>query len=173
MSEFDVSAPVINAGVDHYCFGCGNQNPIGLQLRFRELPDGGVWADFSPVREHEGYLGMTHGGVISAVLDEAMSWAITAAGDVAVTARMAVTFRRPARVGVPLRVVAAESQRRSRLIDVTARLVEVESGAQVAEAEGRFMRVSEAQAAEWRASYGDQVDGTVFGAAIGGRAPDG
>lgn len=171
MSELDLSAPVINAGVDHYCFGCGNQNPIGLQLRFRELASGGVWAEFTPLREHEGYLGMTHGGVVSAVLDEAMSWAITAAGDVAVTARMTVTFRRPARVGVRLRVVAQETQRRSRLVDVTTQLTELASGDLVAEAEGRFMRVSAEQAAEWRASYGEQVEGTLFGTAIGGRSP--
>ena len=170
MSAFDLSQPVLNVGVDHHCFGCGNQNPIGLLLRFRELPDGGVWADFTPSRDHEGYLGVTHGGILSSILDEAMSWAITAEGGIAVTARMAVSFRRPARVGAPLRVTAEVTQRRSRLYDVTASLTEIETCDVIAEAEGRFMRVRPEQAAAWRVAYGAQVEGTTFGDAIGSGA---
>jgi uncharacterized protein (TIGR00369 family) len=160
---------VINSGVDHHCFGCGNLNPIGLQLRFRELAAGGVWAQFTPLREHEGYLGLTHGGILSSVLDEAMSWAITAEGGIGVTARMTVSFRRPARVGSPLRVTAQVTQRRSRLVDVVARLVENETDEIIAEAEGRFMRVRPEQAAAWRDSYGAQIECTPFGDAIGSR----
>jgi uncharacterized protein (TIGR00369 family) len=163
--EFDPSTPPINeALVDHHCFGCGNMNPIGLQLRFRRPEAGGVWATFTPEREHEGYLGMTHGGILSTILDEAMSWAITADGDLGVTARMNLTFRQPARIGEELRVVARVTKRRGRLIDAEAELVNAASGQTIASAEARFLRVSPEQAATWREGYG-APESSAFGRA--------
>ncbi|MEZ4523270.1 MAG: PaaI family thioesterase [Thermomicrobiales bacterium] len=150
----DSGDPVINRdGNAHHCFGCGTLNAIGLQLEFRRSSDG-VWAEFTTDRRYEGYAGMVHGGVLSTMLDEAMSWAITADSEFAVTARMNTSFRNPARVGVPLRVEAAVEQRRRRIIDTVATIVDIETGIVIAEAEGRFMRVSQAQAEEWRDLYG-------------------
>lgn len=163
--DFDPSAPAINeALVDHHCFGCGNMNPIGLQLRFRKLEAGGVWASFTPEREHEGYLGMTHGGILSTILDEAMSWAITDAGDLGVTARMNLTYRQPARIGAELRVVARVTNRRGRVIDAEAELVTAAGGETIARAGGRFLRVSQEQAATWREGYA-APESSVFGQA--------
>jgi acyl-coenzyme A thioesterase PaaI-like protein len=143
VNQFDDSTPVINeTDVDHYCFGCGEANPTGLRLRFRALPDGRVWTRFVPQRAHEGYLSMTHGGILTTLLDEAMSWAITQAGDVGVTTRMTLTFRQPARVGDALLVVARVEHRRGRVIDASARLLRESDDTLIAEAEGRFMRVS-------------------------------
>ena len=53
-------------------FGCGDDNPIGLRLRF--TPSGeGVKASFIPSAEHQGFQEVVHGGIISTVLDEAMA----------------------------------------------------------------------------------------------------
>lgn len=165
--EFDPSLPAINeTEVEHYCFGCGIQNPHGLKLRFRRCKSGGIWADFTPERTHEGYLGMTHGGILATIVDEAMSWAVTDSGDIGVTARMSLTFRRPARVGEPLRAIGSVSQRRGRAIDAVARIVTVESGETVAEASARFIRVSPEQAREWRDAYGTEGDDSIFGEAM-------
>lgn len=167
MVEFDPSLPAINeTEVEHYCFGCGIQNPHGLKLRFRRREGGDIWADFTPQRTHEGYLGMTHGGILATIVDEAMSWAVTDSGDIGVTARMSLTFRRPARVGEPLRAIGAVSQHRGRAIDAEARIVTVDGGETVAEASARFIRVSPEQAREWRDAYGAQDDNSVFGAAM-------
>lgn len=163
---FDASVPAINDDtIDHHCFGCGNQNPAGLKLRFRPLADGGVWANFSPTRDHEGYMGMTHGGVLSTILDEAMSWAVTHAGDLGVTARMSLAFRRPVRLGKQIRVLAWVTGRKARAIDTRSEVRDVETGELLASAEGRFMRVMPEQAAAWHAAYGDQIDDSAFGAA--------
>jgi acyl-coenzyme A thioesterase PaaI-like protein len=95
-NAFDESVRPINEDtIDHNCFGCGNANPTGLRLRFRPYGEDGVWANFTTTLNHEGYVGMTHGGIISTVMDEAMSWAVTHGGDLGVTARMSLTFRRP------------------------------------------------------------------------------
>lgn len=157
--------PINEDTIDHHCFGCGNGNPHGLRLRFRPLPEGGVWADFTPDRDHEGYLGMTHGGILSTVADEAMSWAVTAAGELGVTARMSLAFRRPARLGSALSVEAWIVERSKRMIATRAEIRAVESGDLLAEADARFVRVSPAQAAAFRAGYGVGIDDSAFGAA--------
>lgn len=156
---FNRSAPVINRqSRDHHCFGCGTLNENGLQLAFRES-ESGVWAEFRPDRRYEGYIGMVHGGVLTAMLDEAMSWAITAKGEFAVTARLNTSFRNPAKVGSLLRVVGSIVEMRRRLVDTAAVITDVESDTIVAEAEGRFMRVESEQAEAWRAAYLGEGDG--------------
>ncbi|HEX5166075.1 MAG TPA: PaaI family thioesterase [Thermomicrobiales bacterium] len=165
-SSYDTSVPPINDDtIDHHCFGCGNQNPMGLRLRFRPLSDESVWATFTPTRDHEGYMGMTHGGIISTVLDEAMSWAVTHAGDLGVTARMSVTFRKPIRLGQQIRVEATVVGRKARAIDTHAVVYDAATEQPLAEADGRFMRVTAEQAAAWRSAYGDQIEESAFGAA--------
>ena len=164
MIEIDESSPIINDDmIDHHCFGCGNLNSTGLHLRFRRVDDGCVWADFTPTGAHEGYLSMTHGGILATMLDEAMSWAITTGGDMGVTGRLSLAFRRPARLGEPLRVVGRIVTRGARTIETSGEIYDIDSGRLVANAEGRFMRVSREQAAVWRAAYGDGADGSVFG----------
>ncbi len=152
--EFDPTLPALNeTEVGHYCFGCGSLNPQGLLLRFRPCTEG-VWAEITLGQLHEGYLGMAHGGILATILDEAMSWAITAGGDFGVTGRMSMSFRKPARIGDPLRVIGRVTSRRSRMIETSATVVCIESGEVIAEADARFVRVSEQQAAEWREAYG-------------------
>ena len=57
---------------DHYCFGCGTLNPIGLKLTFKW--DGDKYsALWTPQREHQGRAGRVHGGLLALVLDEALS----------------------------------------------------------------------------------------------------
>jgi acyl-coenzyme A thioesterase PaaI-like protein len=110
-------------------------------------------------------MGMTHGGILSTILDEAMSWAVTHAGDLGVTARMTLTFRRPVRLGQQIRVLAWVTGGKARLIDTRAEVHDLETGELLASAEGRFMRVRPEQAAAWRELYGDQIDDSAFGAA--------
>jgi len=166
LQRHDASIQPINEDtIDHHCFGCGNGNPHGLRLRFRTLSDSGFWADFTPTRDHEGYMGMTHGGILSTVADEAMSWAVTAVGDLGVTARMSLTFRRPAHLGDTLRVEAWIVSRRSRTIDTRAEIRSIATGELLAAADGCFVRVSRDQAAAFRDGYGQEADETAFGAA--------
>ncbi len=110
-------------------------------------------------------MGMTHGGILSTILDEAMSWAVTHSGDLGVTARMTLSFRRPVRLEQQIRVLAWVVGRKARAIDARAEVRDIETGTVLAAAEGRFMRVTSEQAAAWREAYGDQIDGSSFGAA--------
>jgi uncharacterized protein (TIGR00369 family) len=164
--RYDTSvAPINDDTIDHHCFGCGNGNPHGLRLRFRPLPEGGVWAEFTPTRSHEGYMGMTHGGILATIADEAMSWAVTAAGDLGVTARMSLAFRRPAVLNETLRVEAIVVRRTTRTIETSARVHSVAAGDLLVESDARFVRVSREQASAFRDAYGDAIDKSVFGTA--------
>jgi uncharacterized protein (TIGR00369 family) len=140
---------------DHWCFGCGRQNPIGLKLTFFE--DGEyVSAPWTPLREHQGYQGIVHGGLISTVLDEVMSWAIYTRKLWAVTGSINVRFRKPVNVGEPLTARAWVASVTGRKVDVRAQLVRDSDGQVLAEGSALFIRVPEEQASEWQGRYVDQ-----------------
>ena len=133
------------------CFGCGDQNPRGLGLSFR-IEDGVAVAEFEPNPDYRGYPGLMHGGVVAAVLDEAMGWAVYGQGLWSLTARMQVRFRRPVPLAQRLRVIARVTNRRRRLVEVRAELWE-DGGALLAEGEGAFIRVTPEKGRELEEFY--------------------
>ena len=137
---------------DHHCFGCGDLNPIGLHLRFMASEDG-VVTRFTPAAEHQGYHSLVHGGIITAVLDEAMSWSAGRAGLWAVTGEMNVRFRQPLRVGEPTEVTAHVTGQRGRLATASAEMRLAATGAVVASATAKLLRVSDDEEAAWRRRY--------------------
>ena len=92
------------------CFACGTANPIGLKLKFYRSGDA-ICTDIRLERHYEGWTNMAHGGIISTLLDETMSWTIIYFKRVFfVTRKMEVKFIRPILVEKPLTV-------RGRLLD--------------------------------------------------------
>lgn len=153
----------LNARADHHCFGCGNDNPHGLHLRFfrRDVPEGGVYADWMPGLTEEGYVGMVHGGIVTTVCDEVMAWSCYERQIWGVTARLSVRFRKPAEVGQRYRAEGWIVSARGKLIDLAASLRHAETGQLVAEATAQFIRVPETQALAWQERYGrlrDEAD---------------
>lgn len=88
----------------HSCFACGTENPIGLKLRFYRLNES-VCTDITLGKYHEGWQNMAHGGIISTLLDEVMSWTIIYFKQIFfVTRRMDIKYIRPVLLGIPLTV---------------------------------------------------------------------
>lgn len=81
------------------CCVCGGENPDGLQLAFDLREDRSVAATFQCAPSLRSYEGILHGGVISAVLDAAMTNALHADAVSGVTAELTVRFLAPARLG--------------------------------------------------------------------------
>ena len=106
---------------NQYCFGCGKENPIGLQLEFIETEDS-YRTVFTPRLEHQGYDGIMHGGLISTLLDEVMARYIYAKGFHAVTARLDIRFRQPTPIGEQLTAIAKIAGKRGNMYEVVGEI---------------------------------------------------
>lgn len=144
---------------DPSCWGCGD-NPEGLRLPQPAAEGLDRYEAFFTLDErHQGGPGLAHGGVVAAVLDEAVGLLATWFRFPAVTARIFVRYRAPVPINTELQVRARIDDARGRRIRVSA---EITTGdAALAEARAallhvpleHFLRTPEGQAAarRWRA----------------------
>ncbi len=101
------------------CFACGKDNPIGLKMKFYQ--DGKkARAEFTPSKLHQGWSEIVHGGIIAAMLDEAVSYATLFAGIDTVTAKMEMRFRCPIPIDEPVSITGDISKRTRKLIEARA-----------------------------------------------------
>ena len=77
------------------CVVCGRKNPQGMKLPFRICKDGSIKARFFCNQLLQGYPGLMHGGVTTAILDGAMMNCLFAHGKIAVTGALTVRFLSP------------------------------------------------------------------------------
>jgi uncharacterized protein (TIGR00369 family) len=89
----------------HNCFGCSPVNPSGLQMEFY-ADDSSVYS-LVKVPEHLcGWDNLVHGGVLSTILDEIMSWAaIYLLKRVTLTKSMTIDFLKPVFIENKLKAV--------------------------------------------------------------------
>ncbi|MCE5241815.1 MAG: PaaI family thioesterase [Syntrophobacteraceae bacterium] len=101
--DADKKYKLLHGRESHYCFGCSDQNPTGLRMQF--YTDGeSLFSDLSVPDHMSGWRNMTHGGIISAILDEVMSWsAIYLLKRFILTKSIQVEFLKPVFIGKPLR----------------------------------------------------------------------
>ena len=125
---------------DSGCFVCGKSNPIGLKLDFAFEGEEYV-TYFTPRKEHQGWVDIAHGGIISTVLDEVMARYVYVLGHNAVTGEITVRLKRPARIGRRLRFAGKVESENRRVIDTSARATDDE-GNVIAEATARMVKVS-------------------------------
>ncbi len=124
---------------DGYCFVCGPKNPIGLKLDFH-FNGKTIKTEFIPGKEHQGYVDIVHGGIISTLLDEVMIKLAIAMDMPAVTASMEIRLRKAVKVGEKITVEAKMLKITSKLLESYAEAV-TENNVVVAEAKGKLVRV--------------------------------
>ena len=84
---------------NHNCFGCSPLNASGLQMSFY-ANEAAVFSKVTVPEHLCGWNNLVHGGVLSTILDEIMSWsAIYLLKQVAMTKSMSVDFLKPVYVG--------------------------------------------------------------------------
>lgn len=139
-------ARLLDLGIDfeHWCFACGRLNPSGLQLDFDVSKDRAT-ARYTGQQRHQGYDGLLHGGVVTALLDETMGWSIFQQGIWGVTAKLTVTFKRPIPVGEELIVSGEVVRDRGRGIETKGTVARAADGEILAEATALFLRMPEDQ----------------------------
>lgn len=133
-----------DADLARYCYVCGDLNPIGLQLEFKMEGDWAV-AQFVARREHQGYPGYVHGGIVSSLLDEAMGWATYGRNIWALTGKLETRFRDIVPTNELLTVRGRIVNDRGRTLEVTAELRD-NDGKLLAESKGLMFRATGEQA---------------------------
>lgn len=123
------------------CLICGRENAAGIGARF-VAEDGVAEAVVTPPAHLQGFTGVLHGGIVTALLDDAMWYAAYAQGLFTLTGELGVRFRRPVEMGRSLRVKGRLQARRGRLAEMSAEMRYLDSGELLAEATGKFMEVS-------------------------------
>ena len=126
---------------DRACFICGEKNSIGLKLRLRVDPERGESAaEVTFPADFQGWAGVVHGGLVAAVLDEALIYAAGAKGIKCVTGEITVRFVKPALTGAPLTLAGRLVEDKGRIVLAESRLVDGE-GREVARASGKLFKV--------------------------------
>ncbi len=123
------------------CFVCGQRNPYGLHLVF-QLDQDTIVADFQPREEHQGFPGVIHGGIVAAVLDEALGRTSLLGNypEWTMTGRLEVRYRRYVPYGPLLRVRARLDAERRRVLQATGALTLADDESVIlAEAHGVFL----------------------------------
>jgi acyl-coenzyme A thioesterase PaaI-like protein len=116
------------------CFGCGQDNPIGLKLVFKW--DGKTArTEFTPGEVYQGWPGLVHGRIMACLLDEAMGYAALYDVGRCVTAKMEIQLKRPTSIGERL-FITSFVRRKSRKLVQTSASVSLEDGTLVAQGSG-------------------------------------
>lgn len=97
-------------------------------------------AEFVPQPRHQGYDGVVHGGILAALVDDAMANCLWLRGIPVVTAKMALRYRQPVLVGTRLRAYGRVLHERGR-VAVAEGWITTPEGTRVVEATGTFFKL--------------------------------
>jgi uncharacterized protein (TIGR00369 family) len=126
---------------DNSCFCCGAENERGLHLAITYPVKGEAETELVVPDWFSGWRNMTHGGLLSTILDEIMAHAcigIGGASESAVTAEMTVRFLKPVQTGSRVRAIGKVSEMKGRIVRTEGRLLDTD-GNTAAEATARFV----------------------------------
>jgi acyl-coenzyme A thioesterase PaaI-like protein len=140
----EVLMTVLQERMHTECILCGAAHPQGLRLCFSVHKDGHVEAPFACPRNYQGYTGHLHGGVISALLDSAMTNCLFAQGRVGMTGELKVRFFAPVDVDTPAVINAWLVESHGPLYCLRSELTQ--EGTIRARATAKFMEVPAAKA---------------------------
>lgn len=122
-----------------HCFVCGKDNPAGLRVVFEvDRNARTITGRFTPGVEHEGWQGIVHGGIVAALLDEAMVKLAAHVGTPSVSAELTVKFKAPAAAEEELVVSGKLVKDAGRLIEAEATVTR--GTVVIAEAKGKLLR---------------------------------
>ena len=126
-----------------FCFVCGMENDYGLKANFFELENNQIVATFNPCKFHQGYPGRLHGGLASAILDEAMGRAILISDDKiwGVTVELNVKFKKPIPLDNNIKVICKLMEDSSRLFEAEGKIV-LDNGDVAVAASGKYIKLS-------------------------------
>ena len=124
---------------DSMCFGCSPHNPIGLRLKFTE--EGEICRSvFTSTREHEGWPGIMHGGILTTLLDEVMGNWLWFREIVAMTVELNVKFIKPVSIGQTITIEGKMDEQKGRVIMLEGQIL-LPDGTVAVKATAKFIQV--------------------------------
>ncbi len=125
----------------NHCFGCGPDNPDGMQLQFSlDSERESFVARFRLPPRYTGPPGHAHGGIIATILDEAMGKVNKLRHVVALTRELKVEYLRPVPLGKPLIAEGREKYVRGRE-HINIAEIRNEEGTVLARSRGKFIAI--------------------------------
>ena len=125
------------------------ENPVGLHLHFYETAPGVIEATYTAPGHFQGYPGVLHGGIVSAILDEASGRALMGPDPQAprfmVTARLEVKYRRNVPISRPLRIFGRAGRLRGKAAEAWAGIYDAQTDELLAEGNALLINVPEDQ----------------------------
>ena len=131
------------------CIICGMENTLGVKAPFYVLDDQSVASIFQFRPEHQSYPERTHGGMISAMLDELIGRAlwINEPASYGVTTSLTITYRKPVPYGVPLKARGYITFNSPRGFSAKGEIYDMD-GNLLAQANGRYLKLPSEKIAE-------------------------
>lgn len=120
------------------CFGCGKNNPIGLQIDFQVEGDT-CTGEFTPNQNHLSWEDTVHGGIIYSALDDVTGNIPYRQGLVAHTGRCEIRYRAPLRQGQTISLKGWVEHRKGRLLVIGGEARRRSDNALIAECTARFI----------------------------------
>ena len=102
------------------CYVCGKDNPQGFRLDFKHPAKGVLQAEVVFSKEHQGYRGIVHGGMVTMLLDEMMVNLAWLEKTPAVTAELSVRLKKPTKVGERVYLEGRIDQEEAKLLRTSA-----------------------------------------------------
>lgn len=124
------------------CFGCSTENPAGLQMTFKAGKET-VVSEIQIPKHLCGWNNLVHGGVLTTILDEIMSWtAIHFLRKLVMTKNLNVTFLKSVLVGDCVKAVGRIKKKNNEKEVVMEGLIIDQNGRECVKAEANFALLS-------------------------------
>ncbi|MFT5699915.1 MAG: hypothetical protein ACI8ZB_002783 [Desulforhopalus sp.] len=131
--------------LDKDCFGCGLENHSGLHMTF-ETNGEQIRSKITVPPQFRGWSKLVHGGVISTILDETMSWAaIFLSKKFILTKQMTIQFHRPVSVGSTLSAIGYIKEKTGERKAILKGELSDDEGKLCASSEGEFVLYTKEQ----------------------------
>lgn len=131
------------------CFICGLENPVGLHLHIYEIEPGVIEATYTAPEHFQGYPGVLHGGIVSAILDEIAGRSQMGSDPLTprfmYTARLEVKYRKNVPIGKPLRLVGKAGKSKGKTAEAWAGIYDPQKKELLAEGNALLINVPNEQ----------------------------
>lgn len=108
------------------CFVCGLSNPVGLRMKFFAVDENTIESRYIVKEQYQGWPGITHGGIVAAMLDEVMARLFDfdeKQNRFLVTAKLEVKYRKPVPIDEEIIVVGKKLENNGKVARATAKIM--------------------------------------------------